>query len=346
MSPERLRSFEGLLKRQARLDNPNDLSVDNDNDNDNNTNNRDTNISEPIYDINKTGIISGIGESVGDSNGGNNSQSNRNEDEKTFALTGAGLRADDIWACGIMLCHLVLPCCEALPELLRQGLPVAVLPSAGSQLNSPPTDVDTDQEELLSEGKMNKLELLRKCYHGLSPYIQHLIQGLLNPDPALRMSVDQALAHPWVNVPHISPDIPLPPCVSAGQSRRRRAREIVNNVLDLLKSLTGSDAQYCLNNFVKLKKQMVDDVGLPELLSIIQLPPSNSGGISSDRLAGQLKVLAVQLLETIKPGVEVDTDAFTIATCFVSKQYAYNPTQPSSLAQLLYTFKLHTSTTQ
>jgi len=61
-----------------------------------------------------------------------------------------------------------------------------------------PFDVPEDVGATVSRIREGKLSFTEPIWARVSPEAKNLIQGLLQPDPAARLSLDQAMAHPWL----------------------------------------------------------------------------------------------------------------------------------------------------
>lgn len=62
----------------------------------------------------------------------------------------------------------------------------------------PPFQDDGKQSILFANIKSGNYRFDKEYWAHISPEAQHLIAGLLTLDPTKRITVDQALAHPWV----------------------------------------------------------------------------------------------------------------------------------------------------
>jgi serine/threonine protein kinase len=236
------------------------------------------------------------------------------EQFENLTLSGLALKGDDMWACGVLLCQLVLGDFN-VSELLK---------------------LLADRRDVGSEEKGSAQSPLEQSFRNLSTQLQHLIEMLLCTDLNARLTVDQALAHPWVNIPLLSSDSPLPVSVTESRARLLRSQMINRGISNFIKSLTAGDARHCLYAFARLSKPLWESLSANDLKSVLQPP---QGGFSRPILTESSSSLLGELNDVISKGENLSFSAFALAACFMSKDYPYYPAHPPSMANFLQTLR-------
>ncbi|KAJ9066889.1 hypothetical protein DSO57_1005269 [Entomophthora muscae] len=111
----------------------------------------------------------------------------------------------DLWSCGIVM------------YLLLSGS----TPYQGS-----------DQFSLMDSTANRKLQFLGESWKNVSLEARHLISLLLNTDPEKRITSRQALKHPWLGCPHMSPGNLQPKLI-----KNRNAQKLLRNAVVKLRGV-------------------------------------------------------------------------------------------------------------
>lgn len=121
----------------------------------------------------------------------------------------------------------------------------------------------------------------------ISAQAKDLLYCMLNPDPKIRFTPAQALAHPWVRADGEAPDIPLDVATLSSLKEFRDYNKVTKVVLrNLALTYSEEDIRDIREQFVLMDKDNTGTISMDELLEAMQkasIPfggPSNSSALS------------------------------------------------------------------
>ncbi len=122
----------------------------------------------------------------------------------------------------------------------------------------------------------------------ISPEAIDLIRCLLNPDPKIRFTPAQALAHPWVRVDGCAPDMPLDITLLSSMKEFRDYSKITKVVLrNLALTYSEEDIRDIREQFLLMDKDKTGTICMDELREAMQkasMPFGKSAALSREEV--------------------------------------------------------------
>jgi len=195
-------------------------------------------------------------------------------------------KAADVWSCGIVL------------YILLCGLP--------------PFDGDSNVE-IFTQILCSPLDLASDPWPKVSTAAKELVKGMLQRDPAKRLTVQQVLNHPWMKVQGVASDKPLEPEVLSRMKKFAKMNKLKKEALKVIaSSLPAHELKGLREMFRAMDADNNGTITVEEMRKALQDKGAKLGN-------EEVRRVMESMVEVSHGDAKIDYDEFIAATLHASK---------------------------